>query len=101
MLVFLNENSYKYLTVYNREPIEGKHSESYNSKLQIQKFLTSIAFELSMALVARSKVKEIVGDFNISNEFFPAIDKKVTELIKESVNRAKKNQRRTVMARDI
>jgi histone H3/H4 len=54
-----------------------------------------------MSLVARSKVKEIVGDFNISGDFFPALDQEVTEVVKRAVDRAKKNQRRTVMARDI
>ncbi|MBN1502717.1 DUF1931 domain-containing protein [Candidatus Woesearchaeota archaeon] len=54
-----------------------------------------------MSLVARSRIKEIVGDFNIGSDFFPALDREVENIITKAVMRAKENKRRTLMARDI
>ena len=52
-------------------------------------------------LVARSRIKEIAGEYSVANEFFDALDKKVEDMIKTSVERAKANKRHTVMERDL
>lgn len=52
-------------------------------------------------LIARSRVKEIAGEYSVANEFFDAIEKKTEQLIKEAIERAKANKRHTVMARDL
>lgn len=41
------------------------------------------------------------GIDNITSDFFPALDRKVRELVDESVARARENGRKTLMARDI
>ncbi len=54
-----------------------------------------------MYLVTKSQVKDIVGDVNISEDFFPALNLEVERIIKKALERAKKNGRRTLMARDV
>ena len=54
-----------------------------------------------MSLIAKTQIKEIIGDLSLSADFIPALDKEVREMVKKAVIRAKKNNRRTVMARDI
>ena len=54
-----------------------------------------------MYLVTKSQIKEIVGDVNISEKFYPALNMEVERIIKKALERAKKNGRRTIMARDI
>jgi len=54
-----------------------------------------------MYLVTKAQVKEIVGGINISEEFYPALNVEVQNLIKKALERAKKNGRRTLMARDL
>ncbi|MBI3033684.1 DUF1931 domain-containing protein [Candidatus Woesearchaeota archaeon] len=41
------------------------------------------------------------GIDNITSDFFQALDRKVRELVDESVARARENGRKTLMARDI
>jgi len=53
------------------------------------------------SLVVRSKIKEFVKDMNVSGDFADALSKKVETLIKEAMERAKANGRRTVQARDL
>jgi histone H3/H4 len=53
------------------------------------------------ALVVRSKVREVVKNMRISEDFFKALDKKVEQLIKEAVNRAKGNGRATLRSYDL
>ncbi len=57
-------------------------------------------------LVVRVQVKEILkeaglGVDNISSDFLERLDEEVKAMIIRSVNRAKENSRRTVMARDL
>lgn len=57
-------------------------------------------------LVVRVQVKEILkeaglGVDNISSDFLEKLDDEVKAMILRSVNRAKENSRRTVMARDL
>ncbi len=54
-----------------------------------------------MSVIVKSQVKELCGDYNVAGDFADALDKKVTALIKEAVERAKANNRRTVMAKDL
>ncbi len=57
-------------------------------------------------LVARTQVKDILkeaglGVENISADYMNKLDEKVRILVKESVQRAKENGRRTVMSKDL
>jgi len=57
-------------------------------------------------LTVRTQVKEILkesglGVENLSNDFIDQLDEKVKQLILDAVKRAKENNRRTVMSRDI
>lgn len=55
-------------------------------------------------VTVRSQVKEVVnnkGITNIAEDFHEVLNQKVQSLIHEACERAKKNQRRTVMGRDI
>ena len=57
-----------------------------------------------MNIVARTQVKEIVkqaGINNLSGDFMDRLDERVAELVTNAVKRAKENDRRTVMGRDI
>ncbi len=52
-------------------------------------------------VVVRSKVKELAGDMNVAVEFVDALDKKVEALVREAITRAKANNRKTLMAKDL
>ena len=56
-------------------------------------------------LVVRTQLKEIVKELsginNISEDFMEKLDEKVKFLIQESCQRAKDNNRRTVMGKDV
>ncbi len=52
-------------------------------------------------LVVKSKLKEAVGECNLSGDFAEALDKKVEELVKKAAERAESNNRKTVMAKDL
>jgi len=54
-----------------------------------------------MSVVVKSKIKEIAENFNISNDFSEALDKRVKLIIKEAIARADANGRRTVMPKDL
>ncbi len=54
-----------------------------------------------MYLVTKAQIKEIVGNISIAEEFYPALNVEVENIIKKSVERMKRNNRRTLMARDI
>ena len=54
-----------------------------------------------MYLVTKAQIKQIVGDINISEDFFPAMNEEVERIIKKALERAKQNSRRTLMARDV
>ena len=52
-------------------------------------------------LVSKTGIKEICEDMSISSDFYPAIEEKVKQIIKEACNRASANSRRTVMGKDL
>jgi len=54
-----------------------------------------------MALVVKSKIKEVVKGMRFSGDFASALDKKVGEMVKEAAVRAKANGRATVRPNDI
>lgn len=53
------------------------------------------------SLVVRSKIKDYVKDMNVSGDFSEALSKKCEQLIKDAMERAKANSRRTVQSRDL
>jgi histone H3/H4 len=54
-----------------------------------------------MYLVTKSQVKDIVGNINVSEEFYPALNEEVKRIIKKALQRCYDNGRRTLMARDL
>ncbi len=52
-------------------------------------------------VVNKAQVKEAVKDCNISSNFADALDTKVREIITAAEARAKANNRRTVMPKDL
>jgi len=52
-------------------------------------------------VVVRAKVKSAVRDCNVASDFAEALDSRVRELIRAAEERAKSNNRRTVMAKDL
>lgn len=55
-------------------------------------------------LVVRAKIKEIIkehGDFSVSTDLAEKLDEKAKIILKKACERAKANNRRTVMARDV
>ncbi|MFH1649298.1 MAG: DUF1931 domain-containing protein [Candidatus Woesearchaeota archaeon] len=53
------------------------------------------------SVVVKSKIKELVGNYNVASDFADALDMKVKVLVKEAVQRAEGNSRKTVMAKDL
>ncbi|MFC1648788.1 DUF1931 domain-containing protein [Nanoarchaeota archaeon] len=54
-----------------------------------------------MPLVVKAQVKLLTQGFNVSSDFTEELDNKVKGLISTSLERAKANGRKTVMARDL
>ncbi|MFH1398805.1 MAG: DUF1931 domain-containing protein [Candidatus Woesearchaeota archaeon] len=52
-------------------------------------------------LVVKSKIKDVVGGLNVSGDFADALDKELRILVKKAVERAKANNRKTLMAKDL
>ncbi|MFP4403149.1 MAG: DUF1931 domain-containing protein [Nanoarchaeota archaeon] len=52
-------------------------------------------------LIVKSKIKEIVGNFNVSSDFADALDNEVLKLVKKAITRAESNGRKTIMAKDL
>ena len=59
-------------------------------------------------IIVKKKIREIIkkldgGDTvsNVSEDVGPALDNLVEEILKKAISRAKKNQRRTLFARDL
>ncbi|MFH1376391.1 MAG: DUF1931 domain-containing protein [Candidatus Woesearchaeota archaeon] len=52
-------------------------------------------------LIVKSKIKENVGDLNVSSDFATALDGTIKDLIEKAAARAKANGRKTVQARDL
>jgi hypothetical protein len=55
---------------------------------------------MSKTLLVKTNVKE-ASEFAVSEEFIDALEKKVSEDIKKSEERAKLNNRHTLLARDL
>ncbi|MFH0831631.1 MAG: DUF1931 domain-containing protein [archaeon] len=52
-------------------------------------------------LVVVSNIKKVARNINISSDVPAALNKKIEQIIKEAVARAKANSRKTLQARDI
>jgi len=52
-------------------------------------------------LVRKSKIKKEINDMNMAQDVPDCLSKKVESILKEAVERAKANGRRTVQAKDI
>ena len=59
-------------------------------------------------IIVKSKVRQIVKKLdkegkinNVAEEVEPELEKKVEEILKKGIDRAKANQRRTLLARDL
>jgi len=54
-----------------------------------------------MPYVVKSAVRKLMRGMRVSPDFFKALDKKVADLVKEAINRAKKNGRKTLRGYDL
>ncbi len=52
-------------------------------------------------LIIKSKIKSAVPDMMVAAEVSDALNKKVLKILGEAVQRAKANNRRTLLARDL
>lgn len=52
-------------------------------------------------IISKSRTKAASRNFNVSGEFYPALDKAVRSMIKEAETRAKANKRKTLKACDL
>lgn len=52
-------------------------------------------------IVVKAKVKDVVKDMNVAADFVEALDEEVKSFVKKAVERAKANNRKTVMAKDL
>jgi len=56
---------------------------------------------MTESIIVRSKVKEHVGNLNVSGDFADVLSDKAVALIKEACKRAEANGRKTVQSRDL
>jgi len=52
-------------------------------------------------IVVKSKIKKVIKDLRVSADLAEALNKKVEEILKKAVERAKANHRTTVMPQDL
>ena len=52
-------------------------------------------------VIVKSKIKEMVGTYNVSADFTDTLNAKVKQMITDSMKRAEANGRKTVMGRDL
>ena len=52
-------------------------------------------------LIIKSNIKQAVKDMNVASDVAEELNKKVEELLKQAEERAKKNGRKTMYARDL
>ncbi|MGH7332075.1 MAG: DUF1931 domain-containing protein [Candidatus Rokuibacteriota bacterium] len=52
-------------------------------------------------VINKTAVKEVTGDFRLSNRFYPALEAHVIELIERAKKRAESNGRTTLMSHDL
>ncbi|MFP4119013.1 MAG: DUF1931 domain-containing protein [Candidatus Woesearchaeota archaeon] len=53
------------------------------------------------SVIVKAKLKDLIGDYNLSSDFAPELDKQVRELVAKAAKRAEGNNRRTIMAKDL
>ncbi|MAE13936.1 DUF1931 domain-containing protein [Candidatus Woesearchaeota archaeon] len=56
---------------------------------------------MSDMIVVKAKLKDLAKGYNIAGDFADALDAKVKGLVKDAVERAAANNRKTVMAKDL
>lgn len=52
-------------------------------------------------IVVKAKIKDVAAGYNVAGDFAEALDTHVRKLIKDAVQRAEANNRKTVMAKDL
>jgi len=52
-------------------------------------------------LVVKSKLKDVVGEMNISGDVAEALSEEVANLLKKAAQRAEANGRKTIKAKDL
>lgn len=52
-------------------------------------------------IISKSRTKDAVKKCNVSGDFYPALDKKVREMIASAESRATANKRRTLKPQDL
>ena len=52
-------------------------------------------------IIVKTKIKELVGDFNVAGDFPEALNREVEDMVKKATERAKANGRKTIMGKDI
>lgn len=52
-------------------------------------------------IIVKSKIKELVGQYNVSGDLPEVLNEKVKQMIRDAVKRAEANNRKTVMGRDL
>lgn len=56
---------------------------------------------MSDSIIVKAKIKDVATSANVSSDFADALNTKVVELVQAAVERAKANDRKTVMAKDL
>jgi histone H3/H4 len=56
---------------------------------------------MALDLIKKSGIRDCGGEFQISEEFYPAMDKLAKELTDEAERRAKANERKTLRKQDL
>ncbi|MFC4989259.1 DUF1931 domain-containing protein [Saliphagus infecundisoli] len=52
-------------------------------------------------LIVKAGVKDSLDEYNVSGDFYDALDDEVTELLADAAERAEDNDRKTVQPRDL
>jgi histone H3/H4 len=56
---------------------------------------------MSEMIIVKAKIKDFAQGFNVSGDVPEALDAKVKEILKAACERAKANNRKTLMAKDL
>ena len=52
-------------------------------------------------VIVKTKIKDMVGTVNVSEDFTEVLNEKVKQMIKDAIKRAEANGRKTIMGRDL
>jgi len=52
-------------------------------------------------VIVKTKIKDMVGTYNVSQDFTETLNAKVKQMIQDAMKRAEANGRKTVMGRDL